>query len=44
MDVENNDFNFLQKNIRSYNRNIDEFWCMINDSIEYLDIIIPSET
>lgn len=32
-------------NIRSYNhRNIDELWCMINNSINCLDIIILSES
>ena len=44
MGLENNNFNILHMNIRSYNRNIDEFWCMINDSIKRLDIIILSET
>ena len=44
MGIENNEFNVLHMNIRSYNRNIDEFLCMINDSINCLDIIILSET
>lgn len=33
MGIENNEFTILHMNIRSYNRNIDEFLCMINDSI-----------
>lgn len=44
MGIENNELNVLHMNIRSYNRNIDEFLCMINDSINCLDIIILSET
>jgi len=44
MGIENNEFTILHMNIRSYNRNIDEFLCMINDSINWLDIIILSET
>lgn len=33
MDIESNDLNVLHMNIRSYNRNIDKFWCLINDSL-----------
>ena len=44
MDKESINLNILHMNIRSYNRNIDDFWCLINDSLKCLDIIIPSET
>lgn len=42
--IKNNHLNILHMNIRSYNHNIDEVWCLINDSISSLDIIIFSET
>ncbi|KAF0707902.1 otoferlin-like [Aphis craccivora] len=44
MDIEINYLNVLHMNIRTYNRNIDEFWCLINDSLKVLNIIILSET
>lgn len=42
--IDNKNLNVLHMNIRSYNRNINEFWCMINDPIKCLDIIISIET
>jgi hypothetical protein len=42
--IQYNYLNVLHMNIRSYNRNIDDFWCLINDLINCLDIIIFTET
>ena len=44
MDTESSDWNVIHMNIRSYNRNIDDFCCFINDSLKCIDIIILSET
>lgn len=42
--IQHNTLNVLHVNIRSYNRNKYDFWCLINDSIKCLDIILFTET